>query len=85
MALAEHSPFPRISRDPRVHGGEPVIRGTRVPVRVLVVAWRAEPNIEVMLQSYPRLTADDVREALDYSGDHRADLDARIDAQLAGA
>jgi uncharacterized protein (DUF433 family) len=27
-----------IVRDPRIHGGEPVIRGTRVPVRSIVLA-----------------------------------------------
>jgi len=85
MALAESSPFPRIVRDPDIHGGEPVVKGTRVPVRALVVAWQAEPDMAAMLQAYPRLTADDVREALDYYATHRDEVDARICAQLADA
>ena len=82
MALAERAPFPRIVRDPRVHGGEPTIRGTRVPVRAIVVAWRAEPDMQVMLQAYPRLTAADVHEALAFYVVHQSELDERIEAQF---
>lgn len=81
MAAAEHSPFPRIIHDPRVHGGEPVIRGTRVPVRAVVVAWRAEPAMAAMLAAYPRLSEADIVEALAYYDAHRGEVDARIRAQ----
>ena len=83
MALAEQSPYPRIIRDPRVHGGEPVVRGTRVTVRAIVVAWGAEPDMATMLDEYPRLTEADVVEALAYYDAHRDEMDARIRAQLA--
>ena len=83
MALAERSPYSRIIRDPRIHGGEPVVRGTRVPVRAIVVAWRAEPDMTTILDEYPRLTAADVSEALAYYDAHRAEMDERIRAQLA--
>ena len=83
MALAEHSPFSRIVRDPRIHGGEPIVKGTRVPVRAIVVAWEAEPDVAAMLRAYPRLTAADVREALDFYAAHRDEVDERIRAQLA--
>jgi uncharacterized protein (DUF433 family) len=85
MAAAEHTPFPRIVHDPRVHGGEAVVRGTRVPVRAVVVAWRAEPEMAAMLTAYPRLAEADVVEALAYYDAHRAEVDARIRAQLADA
>jgi uncharacterized protein (DUF433 family) len=80
MALAERSPYPRIIRDPRVHGGEPVVRGTRVPVRAIVVAWRAEPDMATILDEYPRLTKADVSEALAYYDAHRDEMDERIHA-----
>jgi uncharacterized protein (DUF433 family) len=83
MALAEHSAYPRIIRDPRISGGEPVIRGTRVPVRAIVVAWSAEPEVAAMLDAYPRLTEADVIEALAYYNAHREEVDERIRAQLA--
>jgi uncharacterized protein (DUF433 family) len=85
MAAAERAPFPRIIHDPRIHGGEAVVRGTRVPVRALVVAWQAEPDMSAMLAAYPRLTEADVREALAYYDAHRREVDERIRAQLAGA
>lgn len=83
MAAAEQVPFPRIVRDPRIHGDEPVVRGTRVPVRAIVVAWRAEPDMTTMLAAYPRVTEDGILEALAYYEAHRAELDERIRAQLA--
>ena len=83
MALAEQSPYPRIIRDPRVHAGEPVVRGTRVTVRAIVVAWGAEPDMATMLDEYPRLTEADVIEALAYYDAHRDEMDERIRAQLA--
>jgi uncharacterized protein (DUF433 family) len=85
MALPERTPFPRIVRDPRIHGGEPTVRGTRVPVRAIIVAWRAEPDVQTLLEAYPRLGERDVREALAYYEAHRPELDERIRAQLAGA
>ena len=85
MALAQPSDFPRIIRDPRVHGGEPVVRGTRVPVRAIVVAWREYCDVATLLEAYPRLNEPDVREALAYYEAHRAELDERIRAQLADA
>ena len=85
MAAAERAPFPRVIHDPRIHGGEAVVRGTRVPVRALVVAWQAEPDMSAMLAAYPRLTEADVREALAYYDAHRREVDERIRAQLAGA
>jgi len=85
MAAAERAPFPHIIHDPRIHGGEAVIRGTRVPVRAVVVAWRAEPDIATLLAAYPRLTESDVVEALAYYDAHRREVDERIQAQLAGA
>jgi len=60
------------------------VRGTRVPVRAIVVAWRAEPDMQVLLEAYPRLTEADVEDALAYYDAHRAELDERIRAQLSG-
>ena len=85
MALAQPSDFPHIVRDTRVHGGEPVVRGTRVPVRAIVLAWRQYHDIATLLEAYPRLKEADIREALAYYEAHRTELDERIHAQLADA
>ena len=85
MTVAQPSSFPRIARNPRIHGGEPVVRGTRVPVRAIVVAWREYQDMPTMLAAYPRLTAEDVSEALAYYDAYRREIDERIQAQLADA
>ena len=85
MALAQESRHQRIVRDPRIHGGEPIVRGTRVPVRAVVVAWRAEPDMRSILDAYPRLAKADARDALEYYEERHAALDERVNAQLADA
>ena len=57
-----------------------MVRGTRVPVRAIIVSWRNEPDVNAMLEAYPRITAADVHEALAYYAAHRDELDARIQA-----
>lgn len=84
MAAVEQSLFPRIIHDPRAHGGEPTVRGTRLPVCALVIAWGAEPDMCAMLAAYPRLTEADVLEALAYYDAHRPEVDERIRLQLVG-
>jgi uncharacterized protein (DUF433 family) len=84
MAQAQPDSFPRIVRNPRVHGGEPVVRGTRVPVRAVVVAWREYVDLDELLAAYPRLTAEDIEQALSYYDAHREEMDRLIEAQLAG-
>ena len=56
----------RVVLDPKVMRGKPVIRGTRVPVDLLVrmVAQRI-PDAEI-LREYPRLEAADIEAALLY-------------------
>ena len=85
MAVAQPSPFPRIVRNPRIQGGEPFVRGTRVPVRAIVVAWREYQDMPTMLAAYPRLTTEDVSEALAYYDAYRREIDERLQAQLADA
>ena len=62
----------RIEVNPAVMMGKPVIRGTRVPVE-LILRKLAEGATEAdLLDAYPRLTAEDLRAALAYSPDRRA-------------
>lgn len=57
----------RIVLDPRIMTGKPVIRGTRIPVEVIVrmVAQRI-PDREI-LREYPRLQPEDIQAALSYA------------------
>lgn len=71
--------FTRISRIPGVVGGEPVIDGTRVPVRVLVQAMRFSDNDSArVLTGYPRVSQEALTEALAYYEQHREEIEGYI-------
>ena len=59
----------RIQIDPNVMMGKPVIRGTRIPVE-LILRKLGEGAAEAdLLDAYPRLTPEDIRAALAYAAD----------------
>ena len=58
-----------ITVDPAVCHGQACIRGTRIPVSVLLDNLAAGVGTEELLASYPGLTADAVRAALAYAAD----------------
>jgi uncharacterized protein (DUF433 family) len=57
----------RITFDPDVMGGKPCIRGMRVTVGTLVGLVATGYSIPDILQAYPYLEAEDIREALAYA------------------
>ena len=59
----------RIEINAAVMQGKPVIRGTRVPVELLLRKLAEGAKIEDLLDAYPRLAADDIRAALEYAAD----------------
>jgi len=59
----------RIVVNPNVMVGKPVIRGTRVPVELLVrMVSQGIPDAEI-LREYPRLEPEDIRAAVAYAAD----------------
>ncbi len=70
----------RITVDPKVMLGKPVIRGTRVPVE-LILRKLAEGATETdLLNGYPGLTLEDVRAAIAYGADavaHEATIELK--------
>ena len=65
----------RIELNPGVMGGKPVIRGTRVPVEVVLRKLGAGMTIEEVIADHPRLAADDIRAAQAFAADYLADED----------
>lgn len=53
--------------DPTIRGGEPVIRGTRVPVYVIADLMRQGAGLREILEDYPSLDAQMIRAALAYA------------------
>jgi uncharacterized protein (DUF433 family) len=60
----------RISIDPTVMMGKPCIKGTRITVELLLRKLGAGRSFADLLESYPQLTADDVRAALAFAADY---------------
>lgn len=60
----------RIVRDPRIMVGKPVVRGTRIPVELVLEYLAANPKLEDLLADYPRLTIDDVKACFAYARAH---------------
>jgi uncharacterized protein (DUF433 family) len=54
----------RIELDPRVCNGSPVIRGTRIPVEVIMDHLAAGESVEAVLRGFPELAPEDLRAAL---------------------
>lgn len=54
----------RITSDPRVLAGQPVIRGTRLSVAYILHLLASGMTIEEILQEYEGLTPDDIRACL---------------------
>ena len=59
----------RVEINPGVMLGKPVIRGTRIPVELLLRKLAEGATIEDLLDAYPRLTPEDIRAALAYAAD----------------
>jgi uncharacterized protein (DUF433 family) len=57
----------RIVRDPAICGGQPVIRGTRVLVRVILGYLAHGEPTEVILREFPSLTEEDVRAVITFA------------------
>ncbi len=65
MALEEL--LQRIVVDPRIMLGKPIIRGTRIPVELIVRLLGEGRTTKELLEDYPQLTEEDIRAALIYA------------------
>ena len=71
----------RIELNPRVCGGRPVIKGTQIPVSVILERIADNEPWENILKAYPELHKEDIQAALLYA---RASLD-HTEVRAAGA
>ena len=59
----------RIETNPKVMMGKPVIRGTRIPVELILRKLSEGTSENDLLDAYPRLTPDDIKAAIGYAAD----------------
>jgi len=64
--------------DGDILGGEPIVRGTRTPVRAVVELWRKGLSAEEIPNRLTHLTVAQVFDALSYYNDHLSEINEYI-------
>jgi uncharacterized protein (DUF433 family) len=65
----------RIASDPQILRGKPCLRGSRIPVALILGYLAAERNMTEILEQFPDLVSADVAACLEYARD-LADFEA---------
>ena len=80
----------RIEINPNVMMGKPVVRGTRIPIELILRKLSEGATEDDLLDAYPRLKVEDIQAAIGYAADtqpgnvpltdaQRQELDRRLD------
>ncbi len=77
--MVQSTEYLYIVRDNRILSGEPIIRGTRTPVRAIVETWRMGVAPEEIPKGLPHLTLAQVFSALTYYSDHQEEINNYIE------
>jgi uncharacterized protein (DUF433 family) len=67
MATSDDHNLDRIVQDPHIMFGKPVVRGTRIPVEIVLEELSANPDLNELLAAHPSLTVEDVQACLAYA------------------
>ena len=70
--------FP-ITRSPDVCGGQPIIAGTRTPVKSIVGYYKMGLSVEEILEGMPHLNPTQIFAALSYYHAHQAEIEHDIE------
>ncbi|MCG2713049.1 MAG: DUF433 domain-containing protein [Candidatus Omnitrophica bacterium] len=71
-----------ITRDIKIQGGEPIIKGTRFPVRSIVFYIIKEGMLpEELVKEFPQLSLSAIYDALSYYYDHKEEIEALLEKQ----
>ena len=78
MTTNRRTTYPHVVCDPRILDGEPVIRGTAIPVRSIVLLSRYE-DIDYPCAAYPAASREAIEEALAYYREHQDEIDRAME------
>ena len=69
MVIARRVPAygKRITVDPKILVGKPLVRGTRVPVELVLKHLAENLDVDDVIQAFPRLTIEDIRACVAYA------------------
>lgn len=73
--LTEH---PYIVKDKEIVGEEPIIKGSRTPIRAVVEWWKFGAAPEEIKENLPYLSLAQIFDALSYYDDHREEIETYI-------
>jgi uncharacterized protein (DUF433 family) len=76
MTSTEHC---YIVKNDEILSGEPIIKGTRVPVRTIVEMWRMGVSPEEIPGHLPHISLAQIFDALSYYSDHQEEINAHIE------
>jgi len=65
--MDEEDLLKRITVNPRIFGGKPIVRGRRLAVEHVLGILAAGDTVETMLEAYPWLEPEDIRACLIYA------------------
>ena len=65
--MADTELLRRITADPVIFGGKPIIRGLRISVELVLSLLAQGETVEAILDDYPGLEAEDIRACLAYA------------------
>lgn len=65
--MGEEALLKRITADPEIFGGKPIIRGMRISVELILSLLAHGGTVETILADYPDLERDDIRACLAYA------------------
>jgi len=57
----------RITADPGIFGGKPIIRGMRISVELILSLLAQGESVEAILDDYPALEPEDIRACVAYA------------------
>jgi len=57
----------RITVDPKILAGKPIIKGTRISVELILDLLANDWTIETILENYPQLKKEDITSVLKYA------------------
>ena len=77
-----HDVLKRITADPAILGGKPIIRGMRISVELVLSLLAQGETAQSLLTDYPELESEDIRACLAYA--HAVVARDRIDAIQGG-
>jgi uncharacterized protein (DUF433 family) len=67
MATKQQHYRNRIESIPGVVGGKSIVKGTRIPVELILKYLAAEPDINILFEAFPHLTREDVQACLAFA------------------